>query len=172
MGASSLSACDSGIMAAFSVRVAIERGGNNFAQARQALGVEERAALVRRSRQQHHELTIAVKDRVKPLARCAPVGIRQHQAPSSTSACFRLFCGMVMRHVAARACSAATWARRGAVERERISHGFSRQVVFRGPEAAHQHHMSTRPSPVRMALARSRRRSPTIVLNATRIPIC
>jgi hypothetical protein len=45
MGARSLSACDSGIMAALRVRLAMERGGAT-AQAGQAFGVKERAALV------------------------------------------------------------------------------------------------------------------------------
>jgi hypothetical protein len=56
-------------------------------------------------------------------------------------------------------------------ERERFGDGFAGEVVFSGAEAAHEDENVVRPRAVRMALTRSLRRSPTMVLKATVTPI-
>ena len=64
-------------MAARKVRLAIAARGNNLAQAGDALGVEERAALVGRAGNEHQQLAIAFEGDVQPLAGGAAVGVVQ-----------------------------------------------------------------------------------------------
>ena len=52
---------------------------HNCAQPRQAFGVKQRPALVRRARNEHHELAIAAEGGVEPLARRAAIGVGQQR---------------------------------------------------------------------------------------------
>ncbi len=114
------------------------RAGTVVSQPRQALGIEERFALVRRTGNEHEQLAIAVEGHVEPLAGSAAVGIGQDRCALKHVGLLQI----VLRHGDAPGGSARVKSghlRRVAAQREgeRFGNGFARQVVFRGAEAAH-----------------------------------
>ena len=112
---------------------------NDFAQAGQTLGVEERRALVRRAGEEHDELAIAGERGVKPLAGRAAVGVGQQGCAFENVGLLEI----VLRHGDAPGGGAGV--ERGNLrgvaaerERERFGDGFAGEVVFSGAEAAHE----------------------------------
>ena len=112
---------------------------HELAQARQALGVEERRHSCGRAGDEHDELAIACEGGVEPLAGRAAVGVGQDGCALEDVGLLEVVGGMVMRQVAARACERGDL--RGVAaqrERERFGDGFAGEVVFSGAEAAHE----------------------------------
>ena len=115
------------------------RGGTTSRETRQALGVEERAALVRRAGNERDELAIAAEGGIEPLAGSAAVGVGQQRGAFQNVGLLQI----VLRHGDAPGGGASM--QRGHLrsvaaqrERERLGHGLAGQIVFGGSQAAHQ----------------------------------
>ena len=109
------------------------------AEARQTFGVKEGAALVWRAGEEHDELAKAGEGDVEPLAGCAAVGIWENGRAIENVGLLEI----VGRHGDAPGGGAGVESGdlRGVAaegEREGFGGGFASEIVFSGPEAAHE----------------------------------
>ena len=139
MGASSLSAWDSGIMAARRVRLAMWRMGRTERRRGRQAASKSGRALVGRAGDEHEELAIAGEGDVEPLAGGGAVGVGEDGCALEDVGLLEVVVG----HGDAPGGGAGVeGGDLGGVaaegEGERFSDGFAGEVVFSGSEAAHE----------------------------------